>query len=229
MDRTHEALADYGRAVELDSGDDESRLRVAELLLALQRFEDAARHFEALQERQPDSPEVLYGLARVRAEKGKSKEAITLLERLLEFHKDHAGALAERGRLALEANDPAEAERWLRRAVHSAPFERDILHTFHQCLVRNGHADEAEKYQSRLSDIDADRKRLNQLKRDIAASPQEASLRCEMGRILLHNGQTKEGVRWLQSALRIDPRHRPSREALDELDREAGGGATKPQ
>jgi tetratricopeptide (TPR) repeat protein len=225
LGRERDALADYRRAVELDPQEDEARLKLAELSLALHRLEDASAHFTDLLNRHPDQAEALLGLARCREEQGDPAGAVNLLDRLLSLQPDHAGALAERGKIALDTGSPRDAEPWLRRAAGVAPFERETLYNLYRCLTANGHTKEADECLAQIKRIDEDRKRLDELKAAVLRAPHDASLRCEMGVLLLRNGQDKEGVRWLQSALREDPGHAATRQALDEYSRRAGAGA----
>jgi tetratricopeptide (TPR) repeat protein len=230
--RDRDALADYRKAIELDPQEDEARLKVAELLLASHQHEEASTHFTELLNRHPDQGEALLGLARCRAEQGDTAGAVHLLERLLSLQPEHAGALAERGKILLDAGSPAEAEKWLRKAAGMAPFERETLYTLYRCLTGNGHTGEAEECLARIRRIDEDRKRLDELRTAIMTTPHDASLRCEMGLILLRNGQDKEGVRWLQSALREHPGYGAAQKALEDHDRrsaEAGTGAGVPK
>jgi tetratricopeptide (TPR) repeat protein len=44
--------------------------------------------------------------------------------------------------------------------------------------------------------------------------PQDPAPRAEAGMILLRLGEEKEGLRWLRSALRVDPKHKPTHRAL---------------
>jgi tetratricopeptide (TPR) repeat protein len=230
--RDRDALADYRRAVELDPQEDEARLKVAELCLVFHQPEEASTHFTELLKRHPDQGEALLGLARCRAEQGDTAGAVTLLDRLLSLQPEHAGALAERGKIALEAGSPADAERWLRKAAGVAPFERETLYALYRSLTANGHTREAEECLDRIRRIDEDRKRLDELRTAIMTSPRDASLRREMGLILLRNGQDKEGVRWLESALREQPGDGAARQALEDHHRrlaEAGTGASVPK
>jgi tetratricopeptide (TPR) repeat protein len=206
-----DALEDYQRAIELDPEEDEALEKLAQLLLARHRPREALPHFARWQERQPDNREALLGLARCQAELGRRPEAIHLLERLLSLEPPYAGALAERGRLALEAGQTAAAERWLRQAYGLAPFERETVYNLQRCLQIRGLPEEAEKLLAQLDRIDKDCKRLDELKAAILLSPHDASLRSEMGRILLRNGQDKEGRRWLQSARNEGVQHGPPR------------------
>ena len=54
---------------------------------------------------------------------GQLEEARQLLDAMLADDPDRAPVLLERGRLALDMKQPAEAEAWLRRAVARAPVE----------------------------------------------------------------------------------------------------------
>jgi tetratricopeptide (TPR) repeat protein len=211
-----EALEDYQRAVALDPEEDEAREKLAQLLLARHRAQEALPHFARWLERQPDSREALLGSARCEIELGCRNEAIAQLDSLLALEPSYAAALAERGRLALEAGQTVEAEKWLRRAYELAPFERETVYNLQRCLQTRGQPEKAKEFQALLDSIDRDCKRLDELKSAVIFSPHDASLRSEMGRILLRNGQDKEGVRWLQSALKEDEHHGPSCEALAE-------------
>jgi tetratricopeptide (TPR) repeat protein len=232
LGRDRDGLADYRKAVEVDPQEDEARLKVAELFLGLHQPEEAATHFTELLNRHPDQGEALVGLARCRTEQGDTAGAVKLLDRLLFLQPEHSGALAERGKIALDAGRPRDAEQWLRKAAGLAPFERQTLYTLYRCLTVNGHTREAEECRARIRRIDEDRKRLDELRTAIMTAPHDASLRCEMGLILLRNGQDKEGVRWLESALREHPGCSAARQALEDHSRrsaQAGTGASVPK
>jgi tetratricopeptide (TPR) repeat protein len=232
LGRSRDALADYRKAVEVEPQEDEARLKVAELLLGFHQPEEASTHFTELLKRHPDRGEALFGLARCRAEQGDTAGAVKLLDRLLSLQPEHPGALTERGKIALDAGSPQDAEQWLRKADGVAPFEHETLYTLGRCLRANGHTREAEECQARIRRVEEDRKRLDELRIGIMTAPHDASLRCEMGLILLRNGQDKEGVRWLESVLREHPGYSTARQALEDHYRrsaEAGSGASVPK
>lgn len=209
-----DALADYRRVVELDPERDDARLRLAELLAAEHQPGEAVAHFQQLQYRQPTNPAVLLGLARCRRLLGDPAEAGKLLDTLLEIAPHDEGALAERGRVCLETQQPAEAERWLRKAASRAPYDRDIVYALYLCLQQVGKAKEAETYRAKLEEIDSQLGRLREVTRRISELPRDPSLRHEAGMIFMRSGQAKEGLRWLYSALQEDPRYRPAHQAL---------------
>ena len=209
-----DALADYRRVVERTPERDAARLRLAELLLAEHQPREAAPHFESLLQRQPANPAVLLGLARCRHLLGDTAEASALLDGLLSSFPYDVGGLGERGKIYLEARQPAEAERWLRLAASLAPYDRDIIYPFYLCLQQCGKAEEAEGYRVKLKEIQEQLARLAELTRRIADKPHDPLLRYQAGLIFMKSGQTKEGLRWLYSALQEEPHHRPTHQAL---------------
>jgi Tfp pilus assembly protein PilF len=212
----HAALADYRRALELDPGDDNVRLRVAEILEQTQRADEAVGQFEDLRRRRPDDPAVLLGLVRCRHQVGQEAEARRILDELLIRRPDDPQVMGERGRLALAAGDGAEAERWLRRAAEREPHDRQINYGLYECLSRLGKTDEARAVNDRLKRLEEDERRMGEITRAVLRRPHDAGLRYEGGMIFLRNGFTEDGVDWLQTALREDPGHRPARLALAE-------------
>jgi tetratricopeptide (TPR) repeat protein len=223
---TPEALADYRRILELDPDRDDAHLKLAKLLAQEQHPAEAVAHFERLRQQQPADPALLLGLARCRRLLGEPAEAAKLLDTLLAISPEDAGALAERGRLCLDAGQYAQAERWLRSAVAQVPYDRDITYALYVCLQQCGKPKEAEVYQAKLREIDSQLDRLRELTRQIGESPHDPALRHEAGMIFLRSGQTKEGLRWLYSALQENPGYRPTHQVLADYYESAG---EKPQ
>lgn len=208
-----DAVTSYRRALELRPEDEPARLRLAKALLVLGPPHEAAVEFERLRRARPDDPEVLLGLARCRRQQGQLKEAGRLLDELTSRHPN-AAILLERGRLALNAADPEDAERWLRKAAAQAPCDRETRFALYECLKQRGKEDEARECFAILERLDADLKRIDWLTRQMQQTPYDPALYHEAGVLCLRNGSEAEGVRWLNLALRYDPGHRPSHEAL---------------
>src|SRR5262249_27461311 len=120
-----DAVQSYRRAVELEPANEPARLRLAKALVVTGPPEEAAKEFEALLQGRPDDAEVLLGLARCRRQQGRLEVAGLLLDKLTSRHPQVDAVLKERGRLALDAGDPAGAERWLQKAVAKSPYDRE--------------------------------------------------------------------------------------------------------
>jgi predicted Zn-dependent protease len=209
-----EAVASYRRAVAADPGHDKARRLLALALVRSDRAGEAVALLDSLRQQYTEDAEILLGLARGRRCLGQLDEACRLLDEVLTAQPNNAEALSERGKLALQTGRVAEAEAALRRALALAPYDRETNYTFYLCLRQQGREDEAARILQTVERIRADLQRVSELRQQVAAAPHNASLRCEAGLIFLRNGQTREGLRWLQSALQIDPSHAEARRAL---------------
>src|SRR5262249_11423869 len=117
------AIASYRRAVQIDPEHEEAHLGLALACLEAKSYPEAQRPLEYLHECQPDNLRVQVGLAQCRDAAGDRAEAIRMLDRVLALQPDHGPALAQRGRLALESGQHADAEAWLRQAVALDPSD----------------------------------------------------------------------------------------------------------
>jgi Tfp pilus assembly protein PilF len=210
------SLKDYRQVLSRDPEQDKVRQRVGEMLLHSSGPTEAVEYFEVLQQRKVSNPALMLGLAQCRKGLGASDEARQLLDDLLSEHADYLPALIERGKLALDEGKVDEAERFFRTGVQVAPYDALANYNLYLCLLRRGNKDEARELAVKRALIEKDMNRMDELGREIALRPHEASLRCEAGTILLRNGLKEDGRRWLLSALREDPYHAPTHAALAE-------------
>jgi tetratricopeptide (TPR) repeat protein len=213
--RPSDAVVSYRRAVELDPGHNDARQRLSGQLLDIGQGAEALPHLEYLQRRRPNNPRVQVYLARCKDMLGQQAEAEKLLDDLLARQPNFAAGLAERGALAVRAGQLEEGERWLRQASQLDPGDLPLHYQLYQCLERRGKADEARALQPRLKQIEDDIQRIQEIVGvQMQRNPHDADLHYEAGMISLRAGAVKEGLRWLQSALRENPRHLPTHKAL---------------
>jgi Tfp pilus assembly protein PilF len=215
-ERQHDFLnakKDYLRALELDPENDDARRRLAEMLANAAPAE-AVTHFVILYQHQPANPGVVLGLVQCRRALGQTEEAHQLLDQLLASHPRSCDALIERGMLALSENHPAEAESWLRQALAIEPYSRVANYQLFLCLEQLGKKEEAQKVKAKVEKIAEDLQLLADATAHVMAAPGDPQWRYEAGMILLRNEQKEEGLRWLLSALEMDPRHAPTHAAL---------------
>jgi Tfp pilus assembly protein PilF len=217
-----DAARDYRRAVLLDPANDQARLRLAETLLIVGPPEEAADHFEELCKRHPESVDARLGLARARRQLGHTLEAKRDLDALLLGHPLHVDVLTERGILALDDGELVKAESLLRKAAAQAPTDRKVLHNLCQCLRQSGKDTDLREFQVQLDRADDELKRLGQLTKDALKAPHDPAPRCEVGLIFLRCGEEKEGVRWLNLALREAPAYPPAHQALADYYKRTG-------
>jgi tetratricopeptide (TPR) repeat protein len=213
----NDALDDYRHAVERHPHSDRARLKLAETALIAGTPQEALEQYQWLAREHADKPEVMLGLARCHRLLGELEEADRLLSGLLQTSPESGQVLWEKGQLELERSRPAKAEPWLRKAVAANPYDRRIAYSLNRCLLSLGRSEEAEKVNARIAALDADVRRLDEVRQAVMERPEDAALRREGGLIFLRNGEQEEGIRWLQHALRLNPGDQEARNALDDL------------
>jgi tetratricopeptide (TPR) repeat protein len=214
----------YRRALELDPDHEEARLGLAVALVMGKSFAQAAEHFERLRQCQPDNPRVQVGLAECLDGLGETAEAVRLVDDVLAGQPASAPALSLRGQLALKNGQWAESESWLRQALRHKPLDHRARYSLILCLEKSGQQEEAQRQRRQLQQMEEDVSRFNEIvTKKIAQRPTDPALHCTLGQLLLRAGQREEGIRWLQSALRLDPRYTPARQALEDYRSKAKG------
>jgi thioredoxin-like negative regulator of GroEL len=189
-------------------------------VLADYQAAEAKPHFERALQLSPGDRAARFGLAKCLYALGDVPTAVSGLDELIAEGGEDPAALGLRGKIALQADDPKRAAELFKRALSHAPFEGEILGELAQAMTQLGKEDEAKRYRERQEAADKDLKELEETRKAVAKDPRNADLRYKAGVILLRNGLTEGGVRWLQSALAEDPSHEPSRKALAEARRE---------
>jgi tetratricopeptide (TPR) repeat protein len=215
--KRNDAVNALREAVELDPRDRQSRLNLARMLLETrQAVDEAAAHLAWLSQGDSQDPAVLVQLAVCREMQGSPDQAEALLDQVIAGQKTEPKAYYYRGRLELNRGRAAAAAPFLRRAAELDPGDLETLYSLFLCLRQAGTPAEARAAEDRWKRADADLKRVAELSRAVAASPHDPELRREMGELFLRNGRDRDGVRWLESALRERPDHEPSRRLLAE-------------
>jgi tetratricopeptide (TPR) repeat protein len=216
LDRAADARADYERALQLEPDRSAARLRLVNLLLARKNSQDALPHLEHLARTRPDDPEVRLARARCHALRGETAEAVALLDGLLAERPDDPAALVVRGDVAIQEGRPAEAESILRRALASKPTDIEVLYTLYRSLqAQPGREEDAERCLARHDRVKKDLDRVNTLlKMEAEKASEDPAVACEIGTLLLRLDEDRVGLYWLYKALKVDPRHRPTHEAL---------------
>jgi tetratricopeptide (TPR) repeat protein len=208
------AVADYQRAVQNNPLDSEARLTLAGLLFRQRQPRAAAEQYEVVLARVPDDLDAQIGLAACRIEQGRAAEAITLLDGVLEQGPGSAQAVFLRGKAAVQVNQPASAERWLREATRLAPSDPEALYQLSLALRAQRKEEEAKQVSLRAERLRKDYQRLEELTRMIARQPSDPQPRHEAGVIALRLGRTDEGLRFLHSLLPLDGDHRRTQAVL---------------
>ncbi len=215
MQKWDDALKDARRAVELRPDSVEARLICAEAYERVGQTEQAVREYGWLYERGHQSPAVVLGLGRCLQDLARFAEARQVLDAFLAGQPGRADVLVERGRLALREGGAAPAEPYFRRAAAADPDNRDAQRFLLRCLEAGGNTAEAARVAGQLRQLEIRAGRVDQLRSDVLAAPDEAEPRYRLGLFLLQNGRAEEGRNMLLNVLRLNPWHGPARAALD--------------
>jgi tetratricopeptide (TPR) repeat protein len=220
---TSSALLAYRRCLEVDPEYDESRLRLAGLLLANRESEEALPHLEYLNHRYPDNSEILVKQAQALDLQRRGGEARAVLDACLARHPNDADSLAERGRMARRDGDTVAAEDDLRKAVALDPGNFVARYQFSLALKESGKSEEALKEQETITRMEADGARLKEIIDGLLArNPNDPALYHEIGMISLRAGKPREALRWLNNSLAADPNYEPTHRALSSFYHETG-------
>jgi tetratricopeptide (TPR) repeat protein len=218
-----DALKDAGRAVELRPGSQEARLIWAEANERAGQTEKAVREYGWLYERGQKSPDVVLGLGRCWQDLARFAEARQVLDAFLTEQPARADVLVERGRLALREGGTTPAEPYFRRAVVADPSNQDAHRLLLGCLEASGNPEESARVDGRLRQLEIRAGRIDQLRSDVLAAPNETEPIYRLGLSLLQDGREQEGLNWLRGILILNPRHEPARAALAAYSQRAGG------
>jgi tetratricopeptide (TPR) repeat protein len=211
-----EAIKAYRRALELDPRRDIARLGLAQLLIHEHYSEEARALFDEVLARNPNNREAMLGLARAQRILGEPEKARALLEAVLAQDPENTKALTELGMLAFASGQMEEAEDLFRKAIAIDPVNRTAHHELYRCLAQHrGREEEAAAQIDRYERLEADLTRMGQIaSKEMSKTPNDPKLHYELGMIYLRYGKPATGLRWLSSALKLDPNHQPSHQAL---------------
>jgi len=162
------------------------------VLQGLERWGDIERETASLLERFPDNRQLLFARAAALERLGRSDEAATTFQALLERNPDDAEAANYLGYMWADLGVHLdEALTLIRHAVELAPDNPAYIDSLGWVYFRLGHLDEAERW----------------LRRAVADSPGDGTVLAHLGEVLAAQGKTGEARQTLQHALTQSPEH----------------------
>jgi Flp pilus assembly protein TadD len=131
---------------------------------------DFARAEQELQRAQayvPDNSETNFALGNLRLAQGKRAEAKSFYEITLRLNSKHKGALNNLALLALEENQPAIAEAYLRRALKHQPQDAKTFYLLAKAQLATGDFQSARASIGQALERERDRSEYHQLQEEI--------------------------------------------------------------
>src|SRR5262245_7191685 len=208
------ALKDCQNAVAIQPRDEEAQLRLAQLLLLMEKPVEAHDVLTPLHAQLPDDPRVSLALLQAYRKLGKTDAAEHLGSDLAAQYPKELSILLERGRFLMEQGDAAAAETVLRAAVDQAPFDYQANFSLQLCLRQLGRNKDADAQALRVQQLEDDLKQMGTLTNKLQKARNDPDVRSAIGKIFLRSGEEREGLAWLKTVLRLHPRHVPTHQAL---------------
>ena len=239
-DANEMAAIEFQKALELNPYFPDIHLHLAQVFLLNNRSRDALPHFQEYLNHHPNDPLALLGLARCWRSAGEPEEARATLERLFAAHPEDVGGYLLEAQLDLEEDNYKGAQEWLGNALRLDPDDRlsnqNMATALRQEAValrsenRHQEADEKEKeakeFEDRSQRIRQAYRRVEDINRKLLQKPDDVGLRTEAATLLMSVGQKQDALRWLTSALLINPQYKPANDALKEFLRRFGESTT---
>jgi predicted Zn-dependent protease len=219
LQASESAVETYRKALALNPDLFEARLGLAEIFLEEKRISEAKENLDKLHQNHSRTATVVLGLAKCDFYQGQPKSAEKRLVALLAEQPRNGEAWYLRGKVE---DDPARAEKCFRKALELDPNAPEYNYSLFICLMKMDKQEEAKQAKKRYEKIVTELRHLVQLMQKVESKPHDASLRSEVGKILLQHGKEQAGLAWLNSALQDDPNHRPTHLLLADYFERAG-------
>ncbi|MBM4001290.1 MAG: tetratricopeptide repeat protein [Planctomycetes bacterium] len=190
---------------------------LARLLLEGGKVDEAERHFLACHERDHRSPAVLLGLAECAFRSSRVDDADRWLEGIsLEAlpEERQANVLKLMADIAQFRRDPAKAVALLEKALSIWPHDSAVHQTLGQAYAAMGRSADADRQLAAAKEITARAEVFYNAQRKVISHPNDPELRYIVGDVLAVQGLVEDATGWWRSALRCDPAHQPSHEAM---------------
>ncbi len=214
-----EAIEEYRISLELDPNQPDRQILLvdlAESLLALRRFQEAAKTLDQCQ----PSARVFVGKAQCCREEGRRAEAERLAHEALDLEPNGCGVLELLATLADEAQDLESAAEYLSKAVDAHPKDFRLRYKLGQAYQRLGRLDLAEQHLAAMSELRSLRMRFTELHNEAITHPDDTEVRYQLGVVAKQLDMPDIARQWFVVALGMNPEHTAAREALASLEDE---------
>jgi tetratricopeptide (TPR) repeat protein len=211
-----QAIEEYRTVLKLNPVHSGAQLLLAGALMDDGQFKEALAMYQAYLQENPGDAKGLFGLANCQFSLSKTAAARAALKEILAVSKDDVKALFLQAKIEFADDKPAESLKWLRKAERLAPRESDITHTMIVVLQRLNRTEETEKYVKRQQEILDLHDQLGKLYKQLRREPSNPEVRFQIGRVFALLSRDDESYEWFQTALRLDPTHAQTLQALEE-------------
>lgn len=202
-----DAVEEYEAVLRIAPERTDARVRLADQLASLHRYEEAGEHYRLCLERNPDDLQARLGYASCLLEQGYVEEPENMFREVLRESPGDLRARIGLGSLALAAGKNEEAVEILQGVVDEKPTSLGARYKLASALQALGRGDEAQGHFEFVSKANKGLARVRALLEGLRDDPNQVAPRLEAARLLLQYGSPEDGVAWLQSILQLEPDH----------------------
>jgi tetratricopeptide (TPR) repeat protein len=206
-----DAVADYRQVLKQLPDRWPIRLQLAVLLIDLTRYTEAARELEILRKTHGQEEPVQLAWGRYLFGQGKTEEARQVFSRLTSGKAKSLLVFYYLGKLERE---PAEAEKWFRKALEIEPANLEARFALYASLQQAGRHKEAAQELRLYETTRRDQEQTKALYEKMERAPNNPDTLSKLGTHLLERFDNPRGVQLLLRALSLDPNHLPAHQAL---------------
>lgn len=188
--RINEAIAHYGKALEINPNVSEAHYDFGKTLAEIGRVDEAVAHYSKALEITPNYAEAHYNLGNTFLRMGRPEQAIAHLQRAVEIAPHYAEPHNNLGNTLVQMGRPEQAIVHFHRALEINPDHVPAHNNLANTLLKLGRADEAFAH----------------LQKALAIDPENAETQNNLANLFLQSGRVEEAAGHLQKALAIDPK-----------------------
>jgi tetratricopeptide (TPR) repeat protein len=214
LQRKRDSAAAYRQGLEIAPHETAMRCRLADVLIETHELDEAGEHLRQCLEEDPQDPDILLSWATWLFARGDAEQACAVLEQLLGIAPGQFEGQRLLGEVELSRGRYREALRCLEPAAKQRPYDRKCRYLLGRALVALGRDVEAKPHLDYSSEAGRAILRMEDQVPTLVSRPDDAQLRYEIGTTLLKYGSPDDGVKWLQTVLRLQPDHPGAHQAL---------------
>jgi tetratricopeptide (TPR) repeat protein len=193
-----QAFGAYSKAIELDPGNAQARVKRGLLLLAANQIDDAVVEAEAVLSANPRDPEALVLRGAIENRRDNPDQAIADVQEALAMVPDHREALVLLGQIRLSQGDTAGAIAATQEAIAAYPKDTDLLLMLGGIYENVGETGAATDVLRKIVDLE----------------PTDVAHRHLLAGFLAQQGQDEEALDVYRNAIAVDPEDTEAKLAL---------------
>jgi len=213
-ERWSEAATCYQRALSLAPGRTRIRRDMAACLRELHEYDKAEIQFLQCLQETPDDSQLLIQWGEWLLSNGKTDEAISVLQKVLNLDSGNQDARFAMAKTLLMDGDARQALESLQQLHNEKPSDSKIQYSLASALQASGMTEQAADMFKQVTAAEKKLRRKQELIESLDQDRNQPDVLYEIAMISMNHESPAEGLRWLQSLLDLNPRYVAAHVAL---------------